>query len=158
MRSTQQAKSVLSASASSIDPTVARGLLARAREARANAYAPYSRFQVGAALLATDGRVFTGCNVENASYGLANCAERVAIGKAVSEGAREFAAIAVTGPDDVVPTAPCGACRQVLYEFGPDMPLIMPSGDADGYQLTTVGALLPGAFGPAALAAAQGAR
>jgi cytidine deaminase len=157
-RSTDHAKSALSSSASSIDPNVARDLLARAREARAHAYAPYSRFYVGAALLATDGRVFTGCNVENASYGLANCAERVAIGKAVSEGAREFAAIAVTGPDDVTPTAPCGACRQVLYEFGPDMPLIMPAADGDGYQLTSVGELLPGAFGPAALAAGQGPR
>lgn len=145
----------MSSSASSIDPAVARDLLARAREARSHAYAPYSRFHVGAALLAADGRVFTGCNVENASYGLANCAERVAIGKAVSEGAREFAAIAVTGPDDVVPTAPCGACRQVLFEFGPRMPLIMPADNADGYQLTSVDALLPGAFGPAALAAGQ---
>lgn len=144
-------------SSSSIDPAVARDLLARAREVRANAYAPYSRFHVGAALLAADGRVFTGCNVENASYGLANCAERVAIGKAVSEGAREFAAIAVTGPQDAVPTAPCGACRQVLYEFGPQMPLILPSDNADGYEVTSVGALLPGAFGPAALAAGQGA-
>ncbi|WP_420128395.1 cytidine deaminase [Longimicrobium sp.] len=148
----------MSASPSSIDPAVARDLLARAREVRANAYAPYSRFQVGAALLAADGRVFTGCNVENASYGLANCAERVAIGKAVSEGAREFAAIAVTGPRDAVPTAPCGACRQVLYEFGPDMPLVIPSDNADGYEVTSVAALLPGAFGPAALVAGQGVR
>jgi cytidine deaminase len=111
---------------------------------------------VGAALLAADGRIFTGCNVENASYGLANCAERVAIGKAVSEGAREFVAIAVTGPDDVKPTAPCGACRQVLYEFGPDLPLIMPSAGSEGYEMTSIGQLLPGAFGPAALAAARG--
>jgi cytidine deaminase len=143
---------------SSIDPIAARDLLARARQVRANAYAPYSRFHVGAALLAADGRVFTGCNVENASYGLANCAERVAIGKAVSEGAREFLAIAVTGPEEVTPCAPCGACRQVLYEFGPDMPLIMPSPGPDGYEVTSVGALLPGAFGPARLAESQGAQ
>jgi cytidine deaminase len=73
-------------------------------------------------------------------------------------GARASAAIAVPGPDAATPTAPCGACRQVLYEFGPDMPLIMPAADRDGYQLTSVGALLPGAFGPAALAAGQGTR
>lgn len=148
----------MSSSPPNLDPAAARDLLARAREVRANAYAPYSRFHVGAALLAADGRIFTGCNVENASYGLANCAERVAIGKAVSEGAREFVAIAVTGPEDVVPTAPCGACRQVLYEFGPEMPLIMPSSSADGYEVTTVDALLPGAFGPARLARSQGGR
>jgi cytidine deaminase len=156
LRSTEQAKSALSA-APPIDPAAARDLLARAREARANAYAPYSRFPVGAALLAANGRVFTGCNVENASYGLTNCAERVAIGAAVTAGARAFVAIAVTGPDDVKSTAPCGACRQVLYEFGPDLPLIMPSSGPDGYEMTSIGQLLPGAFGPAALADGQGA-
>ena len=143
----------MSASAPSIDPGLARDLLARARKARANAYAPYSRFTVGAALLAADGRVFTGCNVENASYGLTNCAERVAIGTAVTEGAREFVAIAVTGPHDAAPCAPCGACRQVLYEFGPELPLIMPSSSADGFEVVSMDALLPGAFGPARLAA-----
>jgi cytidine deaminase len=141
-----------------LDPAAARGLLDRAREARANAYAPYSRFPVGAALLAADGRVFTGCNVENASYGLTNCAERVAIGSAVSAGAREFAAIAVIGPEDAQPCAPCGACRQVLYEFGAELPVIFPSGDAGGYQVRTMGELLPGAFGPARLAESQQAR
>ena len=140
-----------------IDPATARALLERAREARANAYAPYSRFQVGAALLADDGRVFTGCNVENASYGLANCAERVALGTAVAEGARSFVAIAVTGPEDATACAPCGACRQVLSEFGPDLPVIMPGG-ADGYTVETMGSLLPGAFGPARLAESQRAR
>ncbi|HEU0302932.1 MAG TPA: cytidine deaminase [Longimicrobium sp.] len=139
-----------------LDPTLARDLLARAREARAHAYAPYSHFPVGAALLATDGRVFTGCNVENASFGLTNCAERVAIGKAVSEGAREFTAIAVVGPEDRAACTPCGACRQVLSEFGP-MPVICPSPGPDGYRATSTAALLPGAFGPAALAAGQGA-
>ncbi len=141
-----------------LDPAAARALLDRARQARAHAYAPYSRFPVGAALLADDGRVFTGCNVENASYGLANCAERVAVGKAVSEGARAFTAIAVIGPEDVQPCAPCGACRQVLYEFGPDLPVIFPSADAEGYQVQAMGALLPGAFGPARLAESQQAR
>lgn len=141
-----------------LDPAAARGLLERARSARAHAYAPYSRFPVGAALLAADGRVFTGCNVENASYGLANCAERVAIGKAVSEGAREFTAIAVTGPEDTEACTPCGACRQVLSEFGPEMPVIVPSPAAEGYQVHRVDELLPGAFGPARLAQSQQAR
>ena len=148
----------MSSSAPPLDPAVARDLLARAREVRAHAYAPYSRFYVGAALLAADGRVFTGCNVENASYGLANCAERVAIGKAVSEGVREFLAIAVTGPEDLTPCAPCGACRQVLSEFGPQMPLIMPSAGPDGYEVASVSDLLPGAFGPARLAEGQAGR
>jgi cytidine deaminase len=147
----------LSSSPDPLDPTTARDLLARAREARANAYAPYSHFPVGAALLAADGRVFTGCNVENASFGLTNCAERVAIGKAVSEGAREFVAIAVIGPQDQAECTPCGACRQVLSEFGPEMPVIVPSGGQDGYEATSIAALLPGAFGPARLAEGQGA-
>lgn len=141
-----------------LDPAAARDLLDRAREVRANAYAPYSRFPVGAALLAADGRVFTGCNVENASYGLANCAERVAIGKAVSEGVQQFAAIAVIGPEDVQPCAPCGACRQVLYEFEPDLPVIFPSAAEGGFQVQRMSELLPGAFGPARLAESQQAR
>jgi cytidine deaminase len=86
------------------------------------AYAPYSNFAVGAALLAADGRVFVGCNVENISYGLTNCAERVAIGAAVAAGVREFAAVAVVA-DTGVPISPCGACRQVLAEFG--VPLVI---------------------------------
>ena len=141
-----------------LDEAQALALMESARAARGFAYVPYSRFPVGAALLAEDGTVFTGCNVENASYGLTNCAERTAIFKAVSEGRTAFRAIAVVGPQDDLACAPCGACRQVLYEFGPDMPLIMPSAGAEGYQLTTVGELLPGAFGPAALAAGQGDR
>ena len=97
----------------------AAALLARAEEARKRAYAPYSKFPVGAALLTTDGRVFEGCNVENSSFGLSICAERNAVWKAVSEGARSFEAIAVTaGPAEGA--SPCGACRQVLYEFAPD--------------------------------------
>lgn len=133
----------------------AAGLLDAARAARRHAYAPYSGFAVGAALLAEDGRVFTGCNVENASYGLTTCAERVAVGKAVSEGVRRFRAIAVTGPEDDAPCAPCGACRQVLYEFGGDWVLVSPDG-AGGARVTPVGALLPDAFGPADLAPGSG--
>ena len=92
-------------------------LVVEAWRAREAAYAPYSNFAVGAALLTEDGRVFRGCNVENLSYGLTNCAERVAIGSAVVAGAREFVAVAVVA-DTEVPISPCGACRQVLAEFG----------------------------------------
>jgi cytidine deaminase len=94
------------------DPLVDAAWLARER-----AYAPYSKFQVGAAVLAADGRVFGGCNIENLSYGLSNCAERVAIGAAVAAGVCEFVAVVVVA-DTAVPISPCGACRQVLAEFG----------------------------------------
>ena len=132
-----------------LDDGSARSLLARAREARAQAYAPYSNFPVGAALLARDGRVFTGVNVENASYGLGNCAERVAIGKAVSDGVRDFVAVAVIGPQDEVECAPCGACRQVLVEFGRDLVVIVP--DGANVKQYTMDELLPGAFVPSRL-------
>jgi len=135
---------------SQIDPELARSLLDLAREARRNAYAPYSEFPVGAALLASDGRIFTGVNVENVSYGLANCAERVAVFRAVAEGVREFDAIAVVGPEDHVSCSPCGACRQVMHEFAPDMILVTP--DGDGFHADRVRDLLPGAFVPARLA------
>jgi cytidine deaminase len=92
--------------------------------ARNNAHAPYSHFLVGAALEATDGRVFTGCNVENATYGLSVCAERVAVFKAISEGARKFQRIAVSADTDVL-TPPCGACRQILWEFCGDIELTL---------------------------------
>lgn len=97
-------------------------LIAAAWESREHAYAPYSKFKVGAAILAGDGRVFTGCNVENISYGLTNCAERVAIGTAIAAGARDFVAVAVVA-DTSEPVSPCGACRQVLAEFG--IPVVM---------------------------------
>jgi cytidine deaminase len=98
-------------------------LMEQAELARRNAYAPYSGFRVGAALLTADGRVFLGCNVENASLGLSICAERAAVLKAVSEGARDFVAIAVT-PGGGRSASPCGACRQVLHEFAPDLKVL----------------------------------
>lgn len=93
------------------------GLVAAARGAMANAYAPYSQFRVGAAIEAADGRVFTGCNVESASYGLSICAERMALGAAVTAGARQLRRVVVTTEVEP-PAAPCGACRQLLAEFG----------------------------------------
>ena len=99
-------------------------LIAAAKNARLNAHAPFSNFRVGAALRATSGRVFGGCNVENATYGLTVCAERVAIFKAVSEGERGFDAIAVVTDTETL-TPPCGACRQLIWEFCGDVPVIL---------------------------------
>ena len=99
-------------------------LVTAARLAREHAVAPYSGFRVGAALLTTDGRVYRGCNVENASYGLTVCAERVALLKALSEGERAFVAIAVVA-DTESPTPPCGPCRQLLWEYCGDIPVVM---------------------------------
>jgi len=99
-------------------------LVAAAREARERALAPYSQFKVGAALLARGGRVYGGCNVENASYGLTVCAERVALLKALSEGERAFEMIAVVA-DTVAPTPPCGPCRQLLWEYCGDIPVVL---------------------------------
>ena len=95
-----------------------------ARRARENAHAPFSKFKVGAALESTDGQVITGCNVENATYGLTLCAERVAIFKAISEGERRFDSIAVVTDSDAL-TPPCGACRQIIWEFCGDVPVIL---------------------------------
>jgi cytidine deaminase len=103
--------------------------LAAARAVREHAYAPYSRFKVGAALIAADGRVFTGCNVENISFGLTMCAERVALGNAIAEGVTDFQAIAIVA-DTALPVSPCGACRQVLAEFNPQ--LVMHLGTLEG--------------------------
>jgi cytidine deaminase len=126
-------------------------LLAEADAARASAYAPYSNFHVGAALLCDDGTIQRGCNVENASYGATICAERTAVSAAVARGARRFLAIAVAGPEGVA-VGPCGICRQVLSEFSPDGALRVITRDAAGeVQATTIGALLPSPFGAAAL-------
>jgi cytidine deaminase len=99
-------------------------LIEAALKARARARAPYSQFQVGAAVLAGSGRIYTGCNVENASYGLTVCAERVALFKAVSEGESKFEALAVV-TDAAVPATPCGACRQVIWELCGDIPVVL---------------------------------
>ena len=119
-------------------------LIAKAMEARRKAYAPYSHFAVGAALLTKSGRVYTACNVENASYGLSICAERAAVFKAVSEGERDFEAIAVVTVNGVTP---CGACRQVLIEFGEDIQVIV-AGEGGEYRVFTLQELLPEAFTP----------
>ena len=98
-------------------------LVQTAADARLKAYAPYSNFKVGAALRATTGEIFTGCNVENVSYGLTICAERVAVGSAVQAGLTRFNGLAIVS-DSTEPVVPCGACRQVLAEFCPDLPII----------------------------------
>ena len=120
-------------------------LMEQAIAARSNAYVPYSKFPVGAALLTADGKVYTGCNIENAGYSMTNCAERTAVFKAVSEGDKTFAALAVSA-DTPGPVSPCGACRQVLAEFcSPDMPVYLTNLKGD-VQETTISELLPGAF------------
>ncbi|MCR4441377.1 MAG: cytidine deaminase [Peptococcaceae bacterium] len=120
-------------------------LVQAAQEARERAYAPYSGFKVGAALLGFDGRVFTGCNVENASYGLTLCAERSALARAVGEGVYSFQAIAVvTGLEE--PAAPCGACRQALAEFSPEMTVVLANNKGTT-KVTSLKELLPLAFG-----------
>lgn len=127
-----------------------RELVALALRSRENAYAPYSHFSVGAALLCEDGSVYTGCNVENAAYSCGVCAERTAAVKAVSEGKRAFAAIAVAGSSDAICT-PCGLCRQFLYEFAPQMRVLCANAAGD-YEAYTLSDLLPHGFGGKTLA------
>jgi cytidine deaminase len=120
-------------------------LLAAARSAWGNAYAPYSGFRVGAALHADDGAVYAGANVENASYGLSRCAEQSAVQAMASAGARRIVALVVVTDADP-PAPPCGACRQVLLEFADDAPVWLCSVDGARVQRTSVAAMLPGAF------------
>ncbi|WP_425446101.1 cytidine deaminase [Dethiothermospora halolimnae] len=120
-------------------------LIEKALEAKKNAYVPYSEFHVGAALLTKDGEIYTGCNIESASYTPTICAERTAISKAISEGKREFEAIAVVGDSEF--TYPCGVCRQVIREFGKDIKVIVAS-SVDDYKEYTLEELLPNSFGP----------
>lgn len=129
-----------------------QALIRAAFAARQFAYTPYSHFKVGAALLAKNGAVYTGCNIENASYTPTVCAERTALFKAVSEGVTEFEAIAIVGSLDgranKLVTSPCGVCRQALYEFGgPGLQVVLAKSE-DDYLQTTLGALLPYGFGP----------
>jgi cytidine deaminase len=125
--------------------TLRKTLVDAANEARRHAYAPYSNYRVGAALATASGRVVTGVNVESAAYPTSMCAERVAVFKAVSEGERELAAIAVVTDNG---GSPCGGCRQVLAEFGLDMVVLIADGSGRLLRETTVGELLPGAFTP----------
>lgn len=127
-----------------MDQELKKKLVEQAHNGRDKAYAPYSKFKVGAALLTKDGKIYQGCNVENASYGLSNCAERTAIFKAISEGDHEFEAIAVVA-DSPTPVPPCGACRQVISEFNPKMRVILSNLKGDISE-TTIDQLLPGAF------------
>jgi cytidine deaminase len=122
-----------------------RALIDLAKEARRRAYAPYSNYPVGAVLRTRSGRIFTGCNVENAAYPTSMCAERIAIYKAVSEGEKEFDVIAVVTPNG---GTPCGSCRQVMAEFGLDTLVLVADAEGRMVQESTVAGLLPGAFTP----------
>ncbi len=128
-----------------IEQGVKDELVARATQAREWAYVPYSHYQVGAALLAASGKIYDGVNVENAAYPVTICAERTAVFKAVSEGEREFTAIAVVTENG---GTPCGSCRQVLAEFGSDIQVFIADTTGRIHSETTVADLLPGAFGP----------
>jgi cytidine deaminase len=134
----------------SLAPTLRRRLERAARAAATSAYAPYSKFPVGAAVLTGSGKIFAGCNVENAAYPLGNCAERTAIFSAIAAGERHIRACVVYTPTAKA-TMPCGGCRQVINEFGPDA-LIVSVCDTTHQTETVLSALLPDAFGPANLA------
>ena len=140
-------------SRSGLEPEIKVTMIKMALEARKNSYSPYSHFQVGACLLTKEGRLYTGCNIENAAYGPTNCAERTAFFKAVSEGERDFAGIAIVGDKEgtVVDNSafPCGVCRQVMTEFtDPETFVILVAKSEKDYLETTLAALLPNAFGP----------
>jgi cytidine deaminase len=131
-------------------PAAIRRLEKTARRASTQAYSPYSKFPVGAAVLARSGKIYTGCNVENAAFGLCNCAERTAVFTAVAAGERQLTAVAIYTPTRTA-TAPCGACRQVINEFGAEA-LVISICDGDERIATPLAQLLPKAFGPANLA------
>lgn len=120
-------------------------LIEEAKKAREMAYVPYSKFQVGAALLTSDGKVYRGCNIENAAYSMCNCAERTALFKAYSEGERDFKMMAVIA-DTERPVTPCGACRQVISELCPPEMIVICTNLKGEVEQTTAEALLPGAF------------
>jgi len=126
-----------------IDKNQMDALLTEAKKAAEMAYAPYSQFRVGAALLCKDGSIFTGCNVENRSFGLTICAERNAIASAVTKGRITFEAVAISTPDSVEPVGPCGACRQVLSEFIPPQAPVRFAGSGPNHVDTTLGELYP---------------
>ena len=129
-----------------LDPSLEMALVDAARDAQTRAIAPYSNFHVGAALLLASGEVVTGGNIENATYGLTLCAERVALVKALSEGNRKFVALAVSA-EAALPTPPCGACRQILWEYCGDIPVVMAN-PREITMRTSLAALLPEPFGP----------
>ncbi|MDP4127601.1 MAG: cytidine deaminase [Bacillota bacterium] len=131
---------------SEIEVDVQQGLIHQAQEAYRQAYVPYSHYPVGAAVLFSSGKIYSGCNVENASYGLTVCAERNAIFQAVAKGERKLKGIAIAVPTDDFPS-PCGACRQVIREFTVDCPVILINGQGE-IRLTRLKTLLPDAFGP----------
>lgn len=130
-----------------------RELIRAAFAVRERAYTPYSHFKVGAALLTKSGRLFTGCNIENAAFSPTICAERAALAAAVSAGEREFEAIAIVGSMEgkvnTLPTSPCGVCRQALFEFGGNGLRVLLAKSEEDYQQLTLGQLLPLGFGPA---------
>ncbi len=132
-----------------------RELLDKAKEAMVYSYSPYSRFKVGACVLTKDGHIYTGCNIENSSFGATNCAERTAFFKAVSEGVRDFEAICIVGGKNQKATgytAPCGVCRQVMMEFcNPKTFKIILAIDRENYRIFTLEDMLPQGFGPANL-------
>ncbi len=134
----------------SLTTPILRRMALAAREAATFSYSPYSKFAVGAAVLAESGKIYRGCNVENASYGLCNCAERTAIFTGVAAGERRFRAVVVYTPTPS-PTMPCGACRQVINEFAPDAEVVSVCDSAE-QEVTSLPALLPSSFGPADLA------
>jgi len=133
-----------------VTPAVRSRLEKAARRAAKFSYSPYSKFAVGAAILTASGKIYTGCNVENASYGLCNCAERTAVFSAAAEGERAIKCVVVYTPTKTA-TTPCGACRQVLNEFGPDA-MVISICDSEARVETTLSQLLPSAFGPKNLA------